>query len=103
MNEAAAVAVREIADAEQAMAAAVSALVAAMTDTEPVPHSIVLLQTREGKVHRAARIADRPGYMTYEADNLDSAVLLHDLSAVPDDADLCDRCFGPVDPGVENV
>ncbi len=103
MNQSAAVAVRAIADAEQTMAAAVSLLVAAMTDTEPVPHSIVLLQTREGKVHRAARIADRPGHMTYEGCNIDDAALLHDLSAVPDDADLCSRCFGPVAPGTANV
>lgn len=81
---------------------ALGVITLSLSDAEPAPVSVALLQTRDGKVHRGARIAGIDGTMTYEADNLDDAVVLRDLSTVPDDADLCSRCFGPVD-SPENV
>ena len=74
---------------------------AAVSDTEPAPVAVVLLQASDGgKVHRAARIEGIPGLMTYEADNLDwtDYKVIPDLSRVSDDLDLCRRCFGPTEP-----
>lgn len=77
---------------------AVEALESAMADTEPAPVQIVLLRSVDGgKVHRAARIEGIPGLLTYEADNLDDAKVIPDLSRLTDEADLCRRCFGVLD------
>ena len=90
-------------DALAEIRVAVAMLEEAVGDTEPAPVSIVLVQSVDGgKVHRAARIEGIPGYMTYEADNLDAAEYrtIPDLSRVDDDMNLCRRCFGVID--VEN-
>jgi hypothetical protein len=97
MNEVLADALTKLDSAVNAIDEAVISITSSVSDTEPAPVSVVLLRTADGRVHRGARIAGIDGTMTYEADNLDDAVALHDLSAVPDDADLCRRCFGPVD------
>ena len=68
-----------------------------VADSEPAPVSIVLVRTTAGRVHRAARIEGIPGLMTYEADNLDDAELIADLSQASDEMDLCERCFGDLD------
>ena len=82
-----------------AVRVSVNLLETALADTEPAPVSVVLVQADGGRVHRAARIEGIPGLMTYEADNLDwtDYKVLHDLSAVSDEADLCRRCFGDLD------
>ena len=84
-------------DALAEIRVAVAMLEEAVGDTEPAPVSIVLVQSV-----RAARIEGIPGYMTYEADNLDAAEYrtIPDLSRVDDDMNLCRRCFGVID--VEN-
>jgi len=101
MNASTTAAVRAIEHGEREIAAGLNLLALAIADSEPAPVRIVLLQTAELKVHRAAVIDGIPGRMTFEADNLDEATVLHDLSAVPDDADLCSRCFGDADPGAD--
>ena len=60
---------------------------------------IVHVRTRDGKVHRAARIDGIPGLMTYESDNLDDSEydVLPNLSDVADLGDFCRRCFAPID------
>jgi len=83
-----------------AVRVSVNLLETAVADVEPAPVSVVLVQAEDGgKVHRAARIEGIPGLMTYEADNLDwtNYKVLHDLSAVSDELDLCRRCFGDLD------
>jgi hypothetical protein len=84
-----------------AVRVSVNLLENAVADVEPAPVSVVLVQGDGGKVHRAARIEGIPGLMTYEADNLDwvDYKVLHDLSAVNDEMDLCRRCFGDLDEG----
>ena len=90
-----------------AIKASVDLLEVAVGDTEPAPVSIVLVQSVDGgKVHRAAQITGIPGYLTYEADNLDSFdgyKVIPDLSRISDDLDLCRRCFGALDPGTDEV
>lgn len=60
---------------------------------------IVHIRTRDGRVHRAARIDGIPGLMTYEADNLDETAydVLANLSEIDDISSFCRRCFGKVD------
>ncbi len=83
------------------VAAALRTIEEALSDPEPAPVSIVLVRSNGGKVHRAARVEGIAGLMTYEADNLDDADVLHDLSRVADELDLCQRCFGPVEEARE--
>jgi len=86
---------------------AITRLEIALVDSEPAPHSIVLVEDAStGRIHRRARIEDIPGLMSYEADNADQAGeyrVIPDLSRVSDEALLCVRCFGPVDDAVETM
>lgn len=74
---------------------------------QPNDTEVVLVRVRSsGKIHRRVRLADRPGYLSFEACNLDDAAeidVIPDLSDVADEHQFCVTCFGPLDEGHDDV